>query len=672
MDPLTCRDARRHADAGPLAAAIRAALGWLEDRQAPEGFWAGILESNCCIEAEWLLAFHVLGYAHPQADRIVQGILQRQRPDGAWEVYFEAPTGDINATVECYAALRSCGLPPDTAALRRAREWILAHGGLGETRVFTRYWLALIGEWPWARTPNVPPEIIHLPRWFPLNIYNFASWARATLVPLSILSAHRLVVPLPAERRLDELFPGGRDVFDYRLPGPAGSDSWSVFFRVVDRLLHGIQRLGLTPGRPYAERRCIEWVLRHQDADGAWGGIQPPWIYSVVALHAAGYPLDHPALAAGLAALDTHWSYERDGSLRIQASESPVWDTALALLAMLDAGVDPRGSPSMQAGMDWLLAQEVHSPGDWSVTVSGIPPGGAWAFERANRHYPDVDDTAMVLLLLGRWQRQWADYPGVGAAIARARRWLLAMQCRNGGWAAFDRDNDLELLTRVPFCDFGETLDPPSVDVTAHVVEALAAAGADRCSPPIRRALAFIRREQEPEGSWFGRWGVNHIYGTAAALLALRAIGEDMRSDYVRRAGDWLAARQAPEGGWGESCASYMDRAWIGRGPLTASQTAWALQGLLAAGPRDHHSAIAAGIDYLLRTQADGSWVESHYTGTGFPGYGIGGRADVDDLSVQQRLMQGAELQRGFMLNYNLYRHYFPLSALGRALREGF
>lgn len=651
------------------AGAVAAALDWLRERQQADGFWAGVLESNCCMEAEWLLAFHVLGYAHPQQARIVQGILERQRRDGSWETYFDAPAGDINATVECYAALRCCGLEPGHPALSRAREWIFRHGGLSGIRVFTRYWLALIGEWPWEQTPNLPPEVIRLPLWFPFSIYRFASWARATLVPLSVLSARRHVVPLPPERRLDELFPGGRGTQDYSLPKRGGWVGWETWFRVIDRLLHGLQRAGLTPGRRQAVTRCLEWVIRHQDADGAWGGIQPPWIYSVIALHAEGYPLSHPVLAAGLGALEAHWSYRRGESLRIQASESPVWDTALTLLAMLDAGRTPDNEPSMGPALEWLLEHEVRHAGDWAQRLPGIVPGG-WAFERANLHYPDVDDTAVVLLLLARLRAAGDLAERLDGPIRRARDWLLAMQCTGGGWAAFDKDNTGELLTRIPFSDFGETLDPPSADVTAHVLEAFGALGMDRHHPAIARGLAFLRREQEDWGSWFGRWGVNHIYGTAAVLPALRAVGEDMQSGHVRRAADWLVSVQNPDGGWGESCGSYMDADLIGHGPSTASQTAWALQALLAASPADYRAAVARGVGYLLATQRDGTWDEPYYTGTGFPGYGVGARTRLGQPGLSVRLAQGKELQRGFMINYTLYRHYFPLAALGRVLTQ--
>lgn len=663
----------RTSDPAPSApaqtgAAIDAALQWLDSTQDDSGFWVGMLESNYCMEAEWLLAMHFLRVRDEEREQaIMRGMLDAQRPDGSWEIYYDAPSGDINTTVECYAALRSVGMSAEEPALVKAREWILAHGGLREVRVFTRYWLALIGEWPWEKTPNLPPEIIFFPLWIPFNIYHFASWARATLVPLCILSSRREVRPLRPGSRLDELFPDGREAQDYDLPEKGGG-FWDRFFRIADRMLHAFQKLGITPFRRLAVRQCIEWIVRHQDADGAWGGIQPPWIYSLMALNAEGYPLSHPVIRKGLEALDTHWSYERNGSLHIQASESIVWDTWLSLLAMHDCNRSPEHSPTMRRGLDWVLDQQVLAAGDWQVKVRGVAPGG-WAFERANLSYPDVDDTAVALIVLALRRREVPRHARIDEAIRLALDWTLAMQCRDGGWAAFDRDNDRKILTRIPFSDFGEALDPPSVDVTAHVLEALGLLGLDASHPAVARGLAFIRAGQEQDGSWFGRWGVNHIYGTAAVLPALRAIGEDMTQDYIYRAADWVAEHQNADGGWGESCASYMDIAWRGRGDSTASQTGWALMALLALDHPDYRSAVEDGVRFLVSRQRDGTWDEPQYTGTGFPGYGVGARTELTREGLSQRLHQGGELQRGFMINYNLYRHYFPLMALGRARR---
>jgi squalene-hopene/tetraprenyl-beta-curcumene cyclase len=650
-----------------LDRAIAQATDWLDRTQTDEGFWVGMLESSYCMEAEWLLAMHFLGYDHPRKQDLVATLLNAQRSDGAWESYYAAPQGDINSTVECYAALRSVGMPADAAPLVKARAWILSHGGLPKVRVFTRYWLALIGEWPWDRTPNLPPEVIANPMWFPFNIYNFSSWARATLLPLAVLSARRTVRPLPAERRLDELFPEGRDRMDYRLPHAHPVFSLKRLFLASDRLLHWYQAIGFTPGREIAINACLEWVIRHQDADGAWGGIQPPWIYSLMALNVEGYPLSHPVISQGLAALDAHWAYERGGTLHVQASESPVWDTLLALLAMQDC--DREMTRGMHRALQWILDNEVTYRGDWARKKTEAPASG-WAFERANLHYPDIDDTAVALIVLAKLPRQMRVEQRVKAAIDRALAWTLAMQSSNGGWGAFDKDNDKLIITKIPFCDFGEALDPPSADVTAHMVEALAMLGFDRKHAAVERAYRFLRSEQEPDGSWFGRWGVNHIYGTGAVLPALAALGEDMSEPYVRRAADWLVAHQNQDGGWGESCGSYMDDSLRGKGPSTASQTAWALLALIAAQSPDYDGAIRSGLAYLAVTQReDGTWDEPYYTGTGFPGYGFGARIDFRDDRIRERIAQGTELQRGFMLNYNLYRHYFPLMAMGRARR---
>jgi squalene-hopene/tetraprenyl-beta-curcumene cyclase len=655
---------------GTISQTLQAAVDWLLDHQASEGYWVGMIETNSTIEAEWLLASHILGAPLPHEDGVIRALLHRQRPDGSWGIYPGAPDGDVNSTVEVYAALRAKGFDPHGTELTRARDWILRHGGLGKLRVFTRYWLAMLGVWPWEATPNLPPEIIHLPLWFPFNIYNFAQWARATIVPLTVVSARRPVWPLPDGSKLEELFPAGYDNFDFFMPLKVGaflSPEW--IFLKIDRILHAAQSARFIPFRETAIKICLEWMLKHQDADGGWGGIQPPWIYSLIALRNEGYTTQHPVIAAGLAALFAHWSYERDGAIHLQASESPVWDTLLGLLALHEAGAKVQDSPKMEAALDWVLQRQVLLPGDWAVKVKNVAPGG-WAFERANTFYPDIDDTAVALLMLGKIRptiegslRQRTD-----AAIERALAWTLAMQSSNGGWAAFDKDNDKEIICKIPFCNFGEALDPPSVDVTGHVLEALGGLGFDKNHPAVARALAFIRAEQEKDGSWFGRWGVNHIYGTAAVLPALQAIGEDMRQPYIERAADWIAAKQNDDGGWGETCASYMDPNLWGKGPSTPSQTAWGLLALLSLDNPAYAASLRKGLDYLIKTQDEhGTWDEQYYTGTGFPGYGIGGRTDLDAEGLREKLGQGTELSRGFMLGYNLYRHYFPIMALGRA-----
>lgn len=649
--------------------AISAAIDWLDGEQAADGYWAGAVETNVAIEAEWLLVSHFLGQKLPGESKVIAGILGRQRPDGAWDVYPGAPKGDINGTVEAYAALRAKGFSQDHPAMARARDWIRAEGGLCNIRVFTRYWLAMIGVWPWAASPNLPPEVIRLPFWVPFNIYHFAQWARATIVPLCVVSARQPVWPLPGGDLLAELFPGGRENFDFFLPSKV-SKPWSLewAFEYFDKALHVMQRHRLMPGRENAIKLCLEWLIKHQDWDGAWGGIQPPWIYGIIALFNEGYDLKHPVLRQAWAALDSHWAYERNGSRFIQATDSVVWDTMISLLAQAEAGRDITGTPSTYKALLWLLDAQVLADGDWSKHTANTAPGG-WAFERANLRYPDVDDTAVCLTLLANIRDFSGDLrPRIETAITRAIQWLLGMQCKNGGWGAFDKDNDKAIISKIPFCNFGEALDPASADVTAHVLEAFGALGMTKSNPVIARALTFLRTEQEEDGSWFGRWGVNHVYGTGAVLPALRAAGEDMSQPWVQRAVNWLKAHQNADGGWGESCASYMNTAWRGRGDSTPSQTAWALLGLMAFDGEANRDALNRGLRHLTSTQRqDGTWDESHYTGTGFPGYGPGSRVNLTDPASAASMSQGEELSRGFMIGYNLYRHYFPLMALGRA-----
>lgn len=655
-----------------MTATIDAAAAWLIARQKPEGYWVGRLESNACMEAQWILALWFMGLEdHPMRPRLAESLRQTQRADGSWEIYHAAPAGDINTTIEAYAALRSMGVPEDDEALLRAHGWIMSKGGLKNIRVFTRYWLALIGEYPWQKTPNLPPEVIFFPNWFPFSIYNFAQWARATLMPIAVLSARRPVRPLAPENRLDALFPDGRDKFDYSYPEKPGADFWDGFFKAVDRVLHALQTYGAWTGfslvRNTAIASSLEWIISHQDNDGVWGGIQPPWIYSLMALYNEGYALDHAVLEKGVGAIDDpRWRVDVGEASWVQASTSPVWDTLLTLLAFDDAQIDERYADEIEKAVQWILDQQVLRKGDWSQKLPDLEPGG-WAFEYKNGYYPDTDDTAVALIVLSKYKDdpKWRER-GIEKAIDRGVNWLFGMQCKGGGWGAFDKDNDKSYLTKIPFCDFGEALDPPSVDVTAHIVEALGKLGYTKDHPNVALALDYLKAEQEADGAWFGRWGVNYVYGTGAVLPALEAIGEDMTQPYIRKASDWLILHQNADGGWGESCASYMDPSQMGRGVSTASQTAWALMALAAAGRTDDEAAIADGVQFLIERQKDGTWDEPEYTGTGFPGYGVGATIKLGDPLLAERLKQGPELSRAFMINYNLYRHYFPIMALAR------
>ena len=646
---------------------IESAIAWTKKAQKPEGYWAARLESNASMEAEWLLAYHLLGVSYdPKREGVIKCLLNTQREDGSWGVYQGSEAGDLNATVEAYAALRVHGKGPDEEFMTRAREYILAHGGVAGTRVFTKIWLAMCGEWPWDGTPALPPEIIHFPLWFPFNLYNFASWARATIVPLAVISARRPVVPFPPEARLDELFPGGRQKANTRLPYPTGGKPIQKFLYLADRVLTAYQKMSWNPGRENSVKLCLEWILRRQEADGCWAGIQPPWIYALMALRFEGYALDHPVLEKGWRCFDEPWAVEEPQGIFLQACTSPVWDTVLTQLALLDCGRGP-GEDFYDRSLEWILGQQIRSVGDWKMKCPELEPGG-WAFEYENDYYPDIDDAAVAMIVLAR-SRCYDDVKNekIEQALERAAEWVLGMRCSNGAWAAFDKDNNEELISLIPFSDFGESLDPPSVDVTAHVVEALGYLGRDLSDPVVSRAVQYIQSEQESEGSWFGRWGVNHIYGTGAVLPALEKVGENMQADYIIKACDWLVEHQNEDGGWGETCASYMDDSLRGRGESTASQTAWALMGLVAQGAKveRYRAAIARGVNFLHRTQtAEGTWDEEAFTGTGFPGYGQGAKTD---LKAGQTLPQGRELSRGFMLRYHMYRHYFPLMALGRA-----
>ena len=620
-----------------LVGAARAALGRGRDgllaRQHGEGWWLGELESNATIVAEHVFLVTMLGIAREDdLRRLANELRARQLPDGGWPVWYDGPS-DLSTTVEAWYALRLCGVPADDPAMARGRDLARGMGGAGATRFFTRLWLAVMGRYPWSALPIIPPEMILLPPRAPLSPYRFACWARGTFVALMVVLSRHPTYPQPVG--LDELFlepPGQGPPVRPKSPGP-----WTPWFQRAMPLARAYNRRPLRGVRHRAEARIARWICDRQEADGSWGGIQPPWIYSIIALHALGYPLDHPVIARGLAGFDGTFRLEDGERLRIEACQSPIWDTSLAMVALSDAGL-PADDPALGRAAAWLLAKEVTQFGDWWEVPRRGRPGG-WSFEFENVWYPDTDDTAEVLIALRR-----AGLPEDHPAVRRGVDWLLSMQCRGGGWGAFDVDNDRRIMNQLPLCDFGEVLDPPTEDVTAHVIEALVHCGLPASHPAVRRGVAYLRAEQRPDGSWWGRWGVNHLYGTGAALPALAAAGEDMGAPEVRRAVEWVAAHQNPDGGWGERIESYLDPALAGQGPSTASQTAWALLALLAADPG--HDAVAGGIRYLVETQEqDGGWDEPYFTGTGFPG--------------------------DFMINYHLYRDVFPVTALARWVTWG-
>jgi squalene-hopene/tetraprenyl-beta-curcumene cyclase len=615
--------------------ALKLACEHLLSLQDEAGWWQGELQTNVTMDAEDMLLREFLGVRTAAGtERSAAWIRSQQRADGTWTNFYGGP-GDLSTTIEAYWALRLAGDPQEAEHMRIAAEWIRAHGGVARARVFTHLWLALFGLWSWDRVPALPPEVILLPRWVPLNVYDFACWARQTIVALSLVKAHRPARRLPFE--LSELDAGGADA---RAERPRA-------LRVFDSITRFYERHPIRPLQRLAIARAERWIVRRQEADGSWGGIQPPWVYSLIALHLSGYPVDHPVMRRGLEGIDRFMVEDRDdsrgvgapagASRRLEACQSPVWDTALSLIALSDAGLGA-DHPALVRAADWLLGEEVGVRGDWAVARPKLAPGG-WAFEFHNINYPDVDDTAEVVLALRRVERT----PKLDAAVERAAGWLQGMQSANGGWGAFDAENTRALVRELPFLDFGEVIDEPSADVSAHSLEMLAALGM-LDTPAAQRGIAWLIAQQEPGGSWFGRWGVNHIYGTGAAVPALVAAGIEPTAPCIARAVEWLLAHQNEDGGWGEDPRSYDEVEWIGRGPSTASQTAWALLALHAA--RDGQGercaeAIERGVGWLIATQrADGGWDEPQYTGTGFPS--------------------------DYYINYHLYRLAFPMMALGR------
>ena len=515
----------------------------------------------------------------------------------------------------------------------RARKKILELGGVTEVNTFTKIYLCFFGQYDYDAVPAIPPEIVLFPNWFWFNIYEISSWSRAILVPLSICYAKKPFKKIPDEMGVEELFVGGRDKSRMHLHWDKKLLSWRNFFLSLDRLTHWFERVHIRPLRSIALKKAERWVLERFEMSDGLGAIYPSMLNAIVALRCLGYSLDDPQVIRAIDEFEK-LGIEEAETFRMQPCKPPVWDAAYALFALGESGV-PANDPRMVKCADWILQKQVRTVGDWKVKNKKGQPGG-WYFEFNNEFYPDVDDSAMVCLALthvehpnGRYQRE---------SVQRAIDWIFSMQCRNGGWASFDKNNDRMVFQHIPFADHNAMLDPPTVDITGRILEMLAAYGYDKNHPAVKRALKFIRDEQEADGSWFGRWGVNYIYGTMLVLRGLEAIGVDHHEPYVQQAAEWLRMVQNADGGWGETCGSYDDPNTKGVGPSTPSQTAWAIMGLLAANDT-RSDCVAKGIAYLLRTQKkDGCWDEPHYTGTGFP--------------------------RVFYLMYHMYRQYFPLIAL--------
>jgi squalene-hopene/tetraprenyl-beta-curcumene cyclase len=629
---VPARDREEKADS-PVERAIRRAADHLLGAQDREGYWWAELEADTTLESDYILYLQVLGQlASDKTPKLARYIRERQLPDGGWNIFYGGPA-ELNATVKAYVGLRLAGDSADAPHMHAARLKIHELGGLEATNSYVRFYLAAVGAIDWSYVPAIPPELMLLPKWFPVNLYEMSSWTRGIVIPMAIVAALRPAWQLPQGTTFDELFkvPGARPrsfLWDKRV------FSWKNFFLALDRACKLYERLPWKPTRKAALARARQWMLGRLERSEGLGTIYPAMMNSIYALLALNNEPTDPLTAREIRFLERYEIEER-GTIRVQPCISPVWDTAIAMVSLEEAGVDP-AHPALVTAARWLLDNQILGPGDWQAKNNKAEPGG-WAFEFRNDFYPDVDDTAFVLMALGRVADP--DRSRLQAAIRRGLRWLVSMQNSDGGWGAFDHENNLQFLNNIPFADHNAMLDPSTADVTARVVECLGQMGWPASHPVIERARAFLRRDQTPDGSWFGRWGVNYVYGTSGVLRALEAIGSSQRPD-SQKAANWLRSVQNEDGGFGESILSYYHVTLKGKGKSTASQTAWGLIGLLAVvGPNDE--AVERAVAWLVNRQnADGSWDEAEFTGTGFPCV--------------------------FYLKYHFYRNSFPLYALAR------
>ncbi|MGD0232307.1 MAG: squalene--hopene cyclase [Syntrophorhabdales bacterium] len=604
--------------------------------QYPEGYWWFELESNVTITSEYLMLLHFAGIMDKERDaKIANHILKHQRPDGTWAIY-KGGRGDVSTTVEAYFALKLAGHSAQDPRLIRAREFIIASGGVEKARFFTKIFLALFNQYDWKAIPSVPVEIVLLPPWFPLNIYNFSSWARATFVPLSVVLDIKPVKAIPEGHGVRELSIQDDAAGFRKLDEPIFS--WKRFFAQLDRLIKATEESRVRSLREKGLEKALRWVRDHQEETGDWGGIQPAMVNSLLALLVRGHDLSYEPVRRGFEALE-RFTVEREDEMLLQSCISPVWDTALTALALSCAGLN-ENHPAMVSACRWLADKQIFKKGDWSVKRPHLEPGG-WAFEFVNNSFPDIDDTAVVLMLLNNCGHQrFLKQENLEKAIG----WVLGMQGKDGGWGAFDADNNLDVLNQIPFGDLEAMIDPSTPDITGRVLELLGCIDYPRSSGAVKAAFKFLKRTQEKDGLWWGRWGVNYVYGTWSVLAGLRSIGEDMTKPYVQKAVNTLKRYQNFDGGWGETCESYDNPQLRMRGKSTASQTAWVVMGLIAAGEGTCRE-VANGIHFLVREQTpEGTWEEEEFTATGFP--------------------------KHFMIKYHNYRNCFPLMALGKFLRQ--
>jgi len=627
-----------------MSDAIARAQQNLLRQQRPDGHWCGELLVDSTLCSDFVLFMHWLSEIDVSLqERCARHILKRQLSDGGWNIYFGGPS-EINASVKGYFALKLAGYSTDLPFMRRARENILRLGGIPRMNTFSKLYLALLGQFPWKYLPTIPVEMILLPSWAPFHIYKMSSWSRAMLIPLAIINHFKPTRSLPGNKQLQELYPLGTEQSDLRLPRSERFWTWRNFFLRLNDVLKILHPLRVRPMRKRALEVAERWMLERigQGSDGL-AAVYPAMLNCLIALRVLGYSKDHPAYKK--AAQDFAGLFVDDPEdFRIQPCLSPVWDTAITLISLAESGL-PAEDPSLRRAAKWLLDKEVRIRGDWAFNNSH-PEASGWAFEYNNVYYPDVDDTAMVLmaLRLARPEENW----GLEEAFRRALDWELSFQCRDGGWAAFDKNVTTPWLEDMPFADHNAILDPTCSDLTARTLELLGYIGFNPKARCVRDAIHYLIETQEADGSWYGRWGVNYIYGTWQVMRGLRAIGEDMTQDWILRGRDWLESCQNDDGGWGETCATYENPAMKGIGASTASQTSWAIMGICACGDLNRLS-IQRGLRFLLSSQrSDGSWDEPEITGTGFPGV--------------------------FYLKYDMYRENFPLLALATYVnyRNGF
>lgn len=628
-----------------LATAIRRSQEYLLGEQRPEGYWVGELIVDCTLVADRLAYHHWNGTVDREWERkAINQLFSLQLPDGGWNIYYGGPA-EVNATIKAYLALKLAGVPETDPRMLRARSVALNLGGVPRMNTFSKLYLALFGLFPWKYVPTIPCEVLLIGKWFHVNFWEMSNWSRAMLVPLAIINHFKPTRPFAQGISLDELYPEGYHDRDLRLQRDPQILTTRNFFIWLDRL-HKFAELfaqaGIHPFRRRALKRAEEWMLERFEGSDGLAAIFPAMLNSLIALKALGYPDDHPQVVRAEQHLKG-LEHATSDTVRIEPCFSPVWDTAIALIALAESGVPPE-DPRLRRATEWLLSKEIRFRGDWQhKNPANVEPSG-WVFEFENKWNPDVDDTAMVLLALRLVPTSDSRRD---EAYERGLNWMLAFQCKDGGWAAFDKDCTKNVLTKVPFADHNAMLDPECADITARILEVLGHERFPLNHPQVVKAIEYLRSQQEPDGSWYGRWGVNYLYGTWQVLRGLHTLGIDMRQPWLLKARDWLESVQHNDGGWGERVDTYEDPVFKGRGPSTASQTAWVVMALCAFGDPDRPS-LVRGVEYLVRAQnPDGSWSEDEITGTGFP--------------------------RVFYLKYDMYRNSWPLLALAtyRRLSNG-